>query len=785
MKAVIISHGEGNRLRPLTCSLPKSMLPVMGRPVLEHTVRLLLRHNIDNITIVESQHIEEIKKHFASFSNDKAQIKICSPKNLEVFFKEDDTLFISGSVITDTDLEKMISFHSEKGGSATLAVQKRASAYEYGVLDTGAEGLVKGYKRSPDFAYPSGFSFAAIAIVSKGTELCDCSDITVLAEKLCEKKLPVFSFCAEGYIRDISDFESYRRVIRDFFDKKINLPFPCDERAPGVWIDENAAVMQGAVIMPPVYIGSGSTINRGARIESYCQIGHNVTVDCLAGIKRSTIMDNSYIYEGASVRGSIIGRKGEIGIESAAYEGSVIGEGTKIGKHCVIRTGVHIWPDKYIEDESCISENIVWENAGVRSLLSEGGAYGVMNREITPEFASMLARAAVTLMGDKIAISCDGGGSGNMIKNALAAGIASGGGTAYDFGEQPLPITRSGVRFYNLDGGIALSTFERSGVMYASLDIINSLGADIEDDGLEKIEKLITSSTAKRKSALCIPENEFMFEYKLYYLKQLINSTSKKALGAKLLIHCPSQWAAELLKSAASDLGCVFTFTSVCDKESFAKEVVRGSYDMGAICDYKCETLTLVTGDGIILSEYDYSALCSLIIMKTYPAASLYIPLSSPESIEVMAQKYGATVHRGKISPPHLMNELSKGGRELFMNQFIYRFDAVGAIILLLDFLYTHNETLSSLIREIPPSNIVTTSLSCSIKEQSEIMQRLYAVHPQQNDTSNALKISFDNGWVLIVPKKNESVINVISHGYSMEYASELADICINDLTKR
>ena len=785
MKAVIISDSEGIRLRPLTCTLPKSMLPIMGRPVIEHTLRLLHRHNIDNITILAPYHCEEIKKHFESLSYDKLHIDIREHKNLESFFKEDDTLFISASVLTDTDLEKMISFHSQRGGSATLAVQKQTPAYEYGCLDIGADGIVKEYKRSPDFAYPSGLSFAAIALVSKGTELCDCTDITLLAQKLCEKKLPVFSFCAEGYIRDISDFESYRRVIRDFFDKKINLPFPCDERAPGVWIDENATVMQGAVIMPPVYIGGFTTINRGARIESYSQIGSNVTIDCFAGIKRSTIMDNSYIYEGASVRGAIVGRKGEIGIESAAYEGSVIGEGTKIGKHCVIRTGVHIWPDKYIEDESCISENIVWENSGVRSLLSDGGAHGVINREITPEFAATLARAVVTLMGEKIAISCDGSGSGNMIKNALAAGIASGGGTAYDFGEQPLPITRSGVRFYNLNGGIALSSFERSGVIYGTLDIINSLGADIEDGELEKIEKLVTSSTAKRKSALLIPENEFMFEYKLYYLKQLINSTSKKALGAKLLIHCPSQWATELLKSAACDLGCIFTFTHFPDQENFAKEVVSGGYDMGAICDYKCETLTLITGDGVILSEYDYSALCSLIIMKTYPSASLYIPLSSPESIEVMAKKYSATVHRGKISPPHLMNELSKGGRELFMNQFIYRFDAVGAIILLLDFLYTHNETLSSLISEIPPSNIVTTALSCSIKEQSEIMQRLYAVYPQQEGTSDALKISFDNGWVLIVPKKNESVINVISHGYSMEYASELADICINDLTKR
>lgn len=783
MKAVIISDGEGNRLRPLTCSLPKGMLPIMDRPVIEHTVRLLCRHNIHKITILSGYLSDEIKKHFDAFPHDKAEIEFLPLKNLESFFREEDTLLINASVLTDIDLDKLFSFHRQKGGVATLVTRKRATAYEYGSIGCNSSGLVTSYKRSPDFAHPSGLSFCAIALVSRGTELCDCSDMTLLAEKLCEKKLPVFSFSPDGYIKDISDFESYRRAVRDFFDKKINLPFPCDEKAPGVWIDENATVMQGAVIMPPVYIGSGSMINRGARIESYCQIGRDVTVDCFAGIKRSTIMDNSYICEGASVRGALVGRKCEIGIESAAYEGSVIGEGTKIGKHCVLRTSVHIWPDKYIEDESCVNENMVWENTAVRSLFSDGGAYGVINRELTPEFASMLARAVVTLLGDKIAVSCDGSGAGSMIKNALLSGISSGGATAYDFGEQPLPITRSGVRFYNLNGGIALSTFVRSGIMYGSLDIINSLGADIEDEDLKKIEKLLASSMSKRKSALSIPESEFMFEYKLYYLKQLINSTSKKPLGAKLLIHCPSQWATQLLKSAASDIGCCFTFTDSSDGEQFSQEVMHGEYDMGVICDYKCETLTLVTNSGTILSEYDYSALCSLIIMKTYPAASLYIPLSSPESIEVLAKKYGAKVHRGKMSPPHLMNELSKGGRALFMTQFIYRFDAVGAIILLLDFLYTNNETLGSLMSEIPPSNIVTTSLSCTIKEQNEIMQRLYLAHSDEETSSDALKISFDNGWVLIVPKKNESVINVISHGYSMEYASELADICINDMT--
>lgn len=782
LKAVIISDSEGNRLRPITCNLPKSMIPIMNRPLIEHTVRLLKRHGIKNITIAADYLREEIKKHFSSFDKEE-KIEIVPLRNLETFFENDDVLFINGSVLTDIDIERLIDTHKKSGATATLVCRKDEKAYEYGGINHDGNMKVVSYSRFPDFLHPMQLSFSGISIVSANSFVSDCVNICDVAKNLVLKKASVFYCDMDCYIKDISDFESYNKAIRDFFDKKINLKFPCEEKAPGVWIDEKATVMQGAVIVPPVFIGEGSLINRGARIESYSQIGNRVTVDCFASIKRSVVMDDSYICEGASLSGVTLGRKCEIGAESAAYEGSVIGERTKIGKHCTVRTMVHIWPDKYIEDESSVSENIIWEKNSMRSLFSDGNVFGVVNKELTVEFACSLARACAEVLGEKIAVSCDQSKAGSMIKNALIAGVCSAGATPYDFGEQPLPITRSGIRFYNLCGGIALSTFVRSGIMYGAIDIINSQGADVEKEDTEKIEKLATGNLSKRVSATKITEPEFMFEYKLYYLKQLVNSTTKKPLGANVIIHCPSSWAKELLKSAAEDLQCNFTFTLISDKEAFSQEVTSGGYDMGVICDYKCETLSLVSQSGRVLSEYDYSALCALITMKSFDNARIYVPLSSPESIEILAERYNAKVKRSKISPPSLMNELSKNDQKSFVTQFIYRFDAVGAIILLLDFLYTSGETLDSLMREIPPSHIVNTSVSCSVQKQDEIIKNFFKKHKTQNEEdADALKISFDDGWVLIVPKKNESAIDVIGYGSSYEYAKEIADICTDEI---
>lgn len=780
MKAVILCNNEGTRLRPITCSVPKSMLPIMNRPIAEHTLRLLKRHGISEVVFASDYLSEEIEKHFMEAKLENIKITFSPIKNLCDFF-DDDTVLINDSTLTDLNLTEIISVFEQT--RTPILITKPEGDDEFGRVYTDSSSFVTKYIRFPDAVHLAGSVFTGIAIVPGRTQTNECTTLPELTESLIKSE-KVLALSVPCYIRNISDFESYHKCSRDFFDKKINLPFPCDEKAPGVWVEEGATVMQGSVIVPPVYIGSGSFISKGARIEAYTQIGKNVNADCFAGIKRSIIMDGTSIGDGCSLRGAIIGKNCEIGFESAVYEGSVIGTGTKVGKHCTIKNASHIWPDKYIESESTVCENLIWENTSPRSLFSDGSATGIINRDITPEFAAALGRSIVALLGKKIAVSEDGAPSGSMIKNALLAGIQSAGGKPYDMGEEPLPITRSAIRFYSLDGGIALSTREYEGNVQGSLDIINKCGADIENEDLKKLCNLMDSGDAKREKAAKIHETEYLFEYKLYYLKQLINSTTGKDINERLLICCPNSWARDLLQSAAKDLGCHFTFTNE-ENQEFYHILKSGFYSFGVIIDYKCETLTIIKNTGEKLSEYDYSALSSLIIMKNFPDAEIFIPESAPQSIEEMAKRYSARVHRTKISPPYLMNELSKSDKIQFLHQFIYRFDAVGTIILLLDFLHSKETTLESLLREIPVTHTLSTNISYNAENQPALLRRICESHNiTAGSSDDAIKINFDNGWVILVPQKTDSAIKVISHALSMEYAREISDIFTDEISK-
>ncbi len=785
MKAIIISAGDGTKLRPITCSLPHCLLPVMGQPVIEHTLRHLNRHNITNAAVISTYLTEEIKKHFAFNPLQGMTINFCTYDDMEELIKNDDLLFISDSLLFDTDLTELISVHRHSGSDVTAVTMHSSSANYYGVFCTGKDGFATEYNRCPDFAQIFGIPFMGIAVIKKGTEIKDCKNIQSIMESLMKNNFSIYCHSPRTYIREISDFDSYLRCCRDFMDKKISLPVRCREKAPSVWIDEGATVMQGAVITPPVYIGKDSMVNKGARVEAYTQILQNVILDCNSNVKRSIVMDNSYISEGVALRGAIVGKGCTFGEDCAAYEGSVTGFCTKLGNRATIRTSVHIWPDKFIEDEAVVSENLTWENARKTNFLMPGKAEGIINRDLTPEFAVQLARALTLFAGKKIAVSCDDDGIGQMIKNALIAGIQSGGGKAYDMGEQPLPITRSGVRFYSLDGAVSVSVKKNNPPVFAAIDILDSRGVNIDKEQTRKLAQLIDETVFGKTHPIKIPAPEYIYEYKLYYLKKLINSTSKKSLGMKLLIHAPSPWAKELLKSAAKDLNCSFSFTDNAAGMGFLREIAIGGYDFGAICDYKCEKLTLVTKNGQILSEFDYAVLTSLIIMMRFPDTEIYVPESVPDSIDALAKAYSASITRTSIDSLHLLTELSKSNQKSLLYQYIYRFDAVGSVIILLDSLSEIGLSLEELLSEIPPYGTVSESVTIPKNQQPDTLKKLYEKYNAQTQkTDDAVRLDFENGWVMVIGDKDRSMIKIISHSQNKEYAREIADICIDDISR-
>ena len=119
------------------------------------------------------------------------------------------------------------------------------------------------------------------------------------------------------------------------------------------------------------------------------------------------------------------------------------------------------------------------------------------------------------------------------------------------------------------------------------------------------------------------------------------------------------------------------------------------------------------------------------------------------------------------------------------LHQFIYHFDAVGAIILLLDFLHTEKATIEALLREIPETHTVSMDVGCAVSNQEKVIRELCKKHNVKGEeTTDSIKVTFDNGWAIVVPRRSQSSISVIGHSISQEYAREIADIFIDEISE-
>ncbi|MFD0069775.1 NDP-sugar synthase, partial [Streptomyces sp. NPDC127574] len=134
MKAVVMAGGEGTRLRPMTSSMPKPLLPVANRPIMEHVLRLLKRHGL-NETVVTVQFLASLVKNYfgdgeelgmeLTYANEEKPLGTAgSVKNAEEALKDDAFLVISGDALTDFDLTELIAFHKEKGALVTVCLTR-------------------------------------------------------------------------------------------------------------------------------------------------------------------------------------------------------------------------------------------------------------------------------------------------------------------------------------------------------------------------------------------------------------------------------------------------------------------------------------------------------------------------------------------------------------------------------------------------------------------------------------------------------------------------------------
>jgi mannose-1-phosphate guanylyltransferase/phosphomannomutase len=180
----------------------------------------------------------------------------------------------------------------------------------------------------------------------------------------------------------------YMRASNDMVEGRVKVAEMGTHLGGGVWVGENVDIAPDAQLYGPIYLGSGVKIKGGVIIHGPTVMLDYSVVDDHAHVDRSIVWRNCYIGEGAELRGAIIGRQCSLKRKVVVFEGAIVGDSSVIGEGAVIHPGVKIWPDKEVEAGATVKTSIIWGAQGRRVLFGRYGVTGLVNVDLTPEFAA-------------------------------------------------------------------------------------------------------------------------------------------------------------------------------------------------------------------------------------------------------------------------------------------------------------------------------------------------------------------------------------------------------------
>ncbi|HZG36878.1 MAG TPA: nucleotidyltransferase family protein, partial [Gaiellaceae bacterium] len=160
MKAVVMAGGEGTRLRPLTSNQPKPMVPIVGKPCMEHILELLKEHGFDDVIVTLAFLPQAIRSYFGSgetlglnieYSVEELPLGTAGSVGLAREALDDTFLVISGDALCDVDLGALVSFHREQGAAATIGLKSVDNPLEFGIVVTDEEGRIERFLEKPSW----------------------------------------------------------------------------------------------------------------------------------------------------------------------------------------------------------------------------------------------------------------------------------------------------------------------------------------------------------------------------------------------------------------------------------------------------------------------------------------------------------------------------------------------------------------------------------------------------------------------------------------------------------
>ncbi|HYO60699.1 MAG TPA: sugar phosphate nucleotidyltransferase [Actinomycetota bacterium] len=820
MQAVIMAGGEGSRLRPLTSNMPKPMLPIVKRPMMEHILVLLRKHGITDVVATVQFLSSVIRNYFGdgsdlgislSYATEDVPLGTAGSVLGARDFLSGPFLVVSGDALTDIDLEEVVEFHRSRGAAATLVLKHMKDPLEFGIVMTDDDGRIERFLEKPTWGQVFSDTINTGIYVLE-PEVLDLIPVdqpydfsSELFPAMLDKGLPLFGFVTNAYWTDVGNTEAYVQANYDALSGKVEVELNGFELKPGVWAGEDVEINPTARIEGPCLIGDNVRIDAGARVGPLTVIGDNAIVCEDAAITGSVLLDRAQAGPYSVARGAVVGREASLQRGVNLEEGVVLGDHVSVGAGAFIKSRVKVYPSRTVEAGAIVTQSVVTERRATRSLFGSRGVSGPVNLGVTPQVAVRLGMAYGSTLkrGSVVVTGRDASRAARTMKRAVIAGLNSTGVTCHDLELMPMPVARFAVRSEQASGGISVRTSPRDPET-VEIRLFDADGADLAPGDQRKIERIFFREDYRRAGALQLGELEFPPRTLERYSSGIMGALDAdlvRAAELKVVVDYAYGAASIIAPSVLGRLGIdVLGLHGFIDEHrpvlverdidrllhDLAAQVRSSGSHAGVLLEPGGEAAHLVDDKGRVVSGTN--ALLTFLRHEARRAlgSTLVVPVSCPRVCEDVVAAEGARLNRAPTGLAGLMARAAEddvvfvgdSDGALMWPALLPAPDALMTFCKVLEVMASERRSLAAVVDELPETNVVTVDVPTPWDLKGAVMRHAASEATAAGGElvlTDGVKVVDGDTWALVIPYPDEPLCRVWAEAPTRAEAEALA----------
>jgi mannose-1-phosphate guanylyltransferase/phosphomannomutase len=808
MKAVVMAGGEGTRLRPLTSNQPKPMVPIVGKPCMEHIVELLKAHNFEDVIVTLAFMPQAIRGYFGDgeshglairYSVEESPAGTAGSVKLAEEALDEPFLVISGDALCDIDLGALVRFHREKEALVTIGLKSVPNPLEFGIVVTDEDGRIERFLEKPSWGQVftdtinTGIYVLEPEVLRHVPEDRPYDFSKELFPLLLEMGKPLYGFVADGYWQDIGNLDQYRQANFDALDERVRLNVPGIRLRGNVWVGEGVDLDDLGAIAGPAFVGNYCRIAPSATVGPYSVLMPSVTLGDHGRTTRAVVDTSTAIGRSALVEGAIVGKACDLRPHARLHEGVAVGDNCTIGEESVVMPGVRIYPFKEVESGSLVDRNLIWESRLSSRLIGVDGITGRINVDLTPETALRVGIALGTALerGERIVTSRAASDSCRLIRRALLAGLNSTGVHAGDLQIMPAAVNRHLLKNEGFEAGIHVQP-SPSDPEVVQIRIFEPPGTPASPELVKEIEKHYARQEFRRASWEEVGQITFPARAAETYVQDLLAAVDVAPVrerGFRIVVDYAFSAASLVLPQilGALDVEAVASHAYVSERrvapeaaslaeslEQTKRLVEAVGADLGAVLDPAAERIFLVDDLGREVPVEQELLLFLRLLASDGKRGRLAFPTTVTSLVEELVQGTELEVLR----TPHSLSALTRaaaGDGVIFAGsaaggfvfpEFVPAYDGMASLCKLLELLAPVGRPLSEIVGELPVSSVIHREVRCPWARKGTVMRIVTERMKGRNiDVSDGIKVFEERGWAQVLPDPDEPLVHVYAEG--------------------